>query len=375
MQSQKDDVLDMMLARYGEKVVQGMNRDVIAVNKTIRPTHLKVILENLYSRFTNNGEDKDSSQLLNSQYNHNFLYDLDDGLFANIDQVMDVAVTVCKYQDHTFMHDIYDGLFCNYGCHNSFEVVTRLMKELGIKVVDSLPFSKRIQVSKYFADYGRVHFHSSQRGTRSHQEEWIDIPNEYKRYLERQRNRIPSTLTSRQRKSSSLPDAYVSSIFIALELFLHPSSSKSDVGSVEHHILELMKNKREDECFFAVLRLSSVGRGDHDELVRFTYHQGLIETFMSDETFGETLSNHTSGWYGIPQRFLMFLTIHMKNKHNLDLRQNTKMCRRSKSNLPFCMMHNIYLALNKNRYVKEITSDFDILLLMLIAMYGIKHTG
>lgn len=383
MQTHKNRKFDALLTIYGDKIVKGLNRDVEHINNNFQPlmmnqksSHLKST--NSKSINVTQGS-YNTSPTVASRSNSQALGDeSQQSTFASIDQVMDEALYVCKYQKDSFIHEIYARLFFEYGCTRNYEAVTQLMKELDIVVVNSVSIHDGIELSRYFLDYGRIHFHSSQKSSKLRQDDWVDIPKEYTTYLDAhpslhllatsppQTSKLPSLSRSLQKSS-----AYVDSIFNAMESFLQAKDEGGDVGTVEENILNLTKLKCEGKCFYAVLSLSSVEMVQHIKLVRFTYHKNAIHMFMSDENFGETRKAFRSAWHGVPERFLMFLKIHIHHKHDIVLKSDTKLCRKIHENVQLCMMHHIYDAFRRDVDIELATRCFDTVLLMLIAFYGI----
>lgn len=311
-----------LMWKYEKIIIDGINADVRKVNATMTTEALHTYLQRLYSQTMEPSSHR--QPLLVQKYPHNFL-NLEDGLYTSLVEVLLVALNAASSPVFaTYLHRMYVFLL-GASEINHFHDVSKLMRELGVTVISCqgnylINFNAQGRV-----DYGAKGFETPFQSKYAH-----DISDAYRRFLT-----SPST--------GPQGSDYLSSVYENIERILDSRDpAQIDGLTVRGNLLRMADAGQDGYSFFTVVSISTPGGGGHANLIRFTWNKERIEMFLF-EPHGE-VHEEAGEHYGIPQRFLKLMSIHIGVLHKLQCRIDSGFCPQVQGSMGLCAMYSVYFA-------------------------------
>lgn len=359
-----------IIEKYGEKILKAVNDEVRRINVQVDGNVMQSYLSQLHGQYQGIKSKRDEPYMLDIKFPHNFVWDQKKGLYSSFAELVAVTLEIAHLNPghSSYIFQIYNRLVGQTA--SEFEEVSSLLEELGINVLDYREMSILKIDEHHHADFGNTDFDKS--GVVNYTP---DIAPAYAEFLKK----YPTGLFT----DESFPQLYyLSEIYLNLSGTLNFDNWGAD-RSINDTITNEVNHGNIGSCFYVLVGVKIVAKiqqqiqvaqvhgvsrflgvqlppdlpveGGHANMIQFTHHKDHFELFMF-EPHGQ--SRRAPGkWYGIPQKFLEVLAVHLKHVRGIKCVVNTGFCPRVQGELPFCAMYSIYFSvldhLNKKLTQRE----------------------
>lgn len=344
-----------LIEKYGEKILSAVNDEVRRINLQVKGSSLQAYLTQLHAQYQGIKSGRDTPYKLVVHFPHNFIHDRKQGYYSSFAELVAVALEVCHMTDSSYITNIYSRLVGQ--TDNAFQEVALLLQELGVTVIDCR-LADMFTIDQHqhvdFADYDFDNTNGNAKVNytkeiapiyaeylKEHPEEFY-YPDQTSRYLSNIHNNLSKILHAYRDRLNDLSiietikhlqdQGMIGSSFyilVAVRLVKHVQQ-RIQVASV-HGLSHLLGVE---------LPVDPPIEGGHANMIQITLQKDHLELYMY-EPHGQ--SRYAKDlWYGIPQKFLELLAIHLKHSHGITCVVSPSFCPRVQGELPFCAMYSIY---------------------------------
>lgn len=352
-----------LIEKYGEKVLSAVNHEVRRINNQVKGGDLRAYLSQLQKQYQGIKNKKDDSYKLMIQYPHNFIHDPRQGYYTSFAELVAVALEVSHLCDSTYIHHIYNRLIGK--TVSGFQEVALLLQEVGLNVIDCRYASLVSVDDQQRVDFGNTGFYENNDNTEGKVNFTKEIAPKYYEYLEANPRGFDSSGTN------NATNRYMAEIHSNLMNLLHAytdnlhemniittlenAANQGDIGS-SFYILIGVRMVERNQQRIQVAQVNGLSHllgvqlpadvpivGGHANMIQFTLRKDHFELFLF-EPHGRSRAA-TGLWYGIPQKFLELLAVHLKHFHGITCVLSPSFCPRVQGELPFCAMYSIYFSI------------------------------